>query len=68
MHGVGLANLLFCPLGARVFELRSHEGNWRSLEATSLALGHRFGAVVQPAPADGDAPYLDVDAIIQTVA
>lgn len=68
MHGAGLANLLFCPPGTRVFELRSHEGNWRSLEATSLALGHRFAAIVQPAPAEGDAPHLDMDAIIRAVA
>jgi len=68
LHGAGLGNLVFCRPGTRVFELRSHEGNWRSLEATSLALGHRFGAVTQPVPAPGEEPYLDVDAIVKAIA
>lgn len=68
LHGAGLANLLFCPAGARVFELRSHAGNWRSLEAASMVLGQRFAAVVQPAPPPGTAPLLDVDAIVKAVA
>ncbi len=67
LHGAGLANLLFCRAGTRVFELRSHAGNWRSLEATSLVLGQHFAAVPQPVPPPGTAPVLDVGLIIETV-
>lgn len=68
MHGAGLGNLIFCRPGARVVELRSHEGNWRSLEATSLVLGQKFGAVVQPVPQLGEEPWFDVDAITKALA
>ncbi len=68
LHGAGQGNLLFCRPGTRVFELRSHAGNWRSWEATSLVLGHDFGAVVQPVPPPGKKPFLDVDAIVKAVA
>ncbi len=67
LHGAGLANLLFCRPGTRVFELRSYAGNWRSLEATSLVLGQHFTAVPQPVPPPDTAPFLDVDAILKTV-
>ena len=67
-YGAGLANLLFCRPGTRVFELRSHQGNWNSLEATSVALGQRFIAVPQPVPPPGMEPFLDVDMILKTVA
>jgi hypothetical protein len=68
LHGAGLANLLFCRPGTRVFELRSHQGNWNSLEATSVALGQRFIAVPQPVPPPDTEPFLDVDMILKTVA
>ena len=67
LHGAGLGNLVFCRPGARVFELRSHAGNWRSLEATSLVLGQRFASVPQPVPPADTPPFLDVDAILKTV-
>ena len=68
MHGAGLGNLIFCRPGARVVELRSHEGNWRSLEATSMVLGQNFGAVAQPVPKPGEEPWFDVDAITKALA
>ena len=68
LHGAGLGNLVFCRPGARVFELRSHQGNWHSLEATSLVLGQRFIAVPQPVPPPDTEPFLDVDMIVKAVA
>jgi hypothetical protein len=68
MHGAGLGNLIFCRPGARVVELRSHEGNWRSLEATSLVLGQNFGAIPQPVPQPGEEPWFDVDATVKALA
>lgn len=68
LHGAGLGNLVFCRPGTRVFELRSHAGNWRSLEATSLVLGQRFTSVPQPVPPADTAPFLDVGPILKTVA
>lgn len=68
MHGAGLGNLIFCRPGARVVELRSHEGNWRSLEATSLVLDQKFGAIAQPVPQLGEEPWFDVDAITKALA
>lgn len=38
VHGAGLANILLLPEQRSVIEIRSHEGNWRSIEAVAAAL------------------------------
>jgi capsular polysaccharide biosynthesis protein len=64
VHGAGLANVLFCRPGTRVFEIRSPWGAWRSLEALSTVLGHDFTALQQSLPDDAEIPRIDLDELI----
>ena len=63
LHGAGLANCIFAPPGARIFEITGHDSTWRCLEALSAVLGHEFTELRQPRPADPDCPLLDLVAL-----
>jgi hypothetical protein len=64
VHGAGLANILLLPEGRSVVEIRSHVGNWRSIEAVSAVLGHRFFAHDCDAPQGGNQMRLDADKVV----
>lgn len=58
VHGAGLANLIFARKDTLVVELRGFGGNWRSLEAMSAVLEHRFVGIVNELSSNG-VPEID---------
>ena len=65
IHGENLGNILFCPPGARIFELRPAAGVWADYEAVANVLGQHFTGVVQPRPAAGEDPVIDVAGVMR---
>lgn len=64
IHGANMGNILFCPPGARVVELRPAGGVWWDYEGVSAVLGHRFVPLIQPTANEGRAPLIDIEGLV----
>jgi hypothetical protein len=64
VHGANMGNILFCPPGCRIMELRPASGVWGDYEALARVLGHEFVPLVQPPPPEGAAPLIDVAGLL----
>lgn len=67
LHGAGLCHFLFCREDVKVFEIRSANGNWRSIEAVAAACGIEFIPVWQKPAEAGERAQVDAEALLSLV-
>lgn len=68
VHGAGLANLIFAPTEAQIFEIRGQGGAWRSLEAVSMILGQHFNVINEIDENAFGEPILNLERILPLVS